>query len=181
MRSGNLSSVTAFFSINNSILRFPPSVIFHCILTVYFFFYHPTHTLAAMIPQYTYKRLTCRQWKLNPAGCFDGSIHCKYSHVDTGIMSPPIGTTCQSWKNNCCTLHENNCLFMHMDTGCPPSSFTFRSKGALPLFHLHHYSETEIIDPNRIQNQHSRVAMPPSPRPRRRLALMSRIRPISSI
>lgn len=121
------------------------SVIFHGFLSIYTL-YHSSHISTPTMPQYMYKGLTCRQWKLNPAGCFDGSIHCKYSHVDTGIMSPPLGITCSSWKNGRCTLHENNCLFTHMDTQRPQSSFTFRSKCALHFLTSTIIKKLETID-----------------------------------
>lgn len=49
-------------------------------------------------------------------------------------MSPPFNVTCGPWKNGRCPLHENDCLFTHMDIVRPESTFTFRSKGALPFF-----------------------------------------------
>ena len=110
------------------------SAIFHCSLAVYYFPYHSTQTSITIMPQYSQKRLTCRQWKLNPAGCFDGSIQCKYSHTDTGTMSPPLDVTCRSWKNGLCTLDQNYCLYTHMDTGPRQASFTFYSECTFPFF-----------------------------------------------
>lgn len=66
---------------------------------------------------FSYRALTCRTWKLNPVGCYDGPLRCKYSHHDTGVISPPAAITCFAWSQGTCALHEDDCLFAHLDTG----------------------------------------------------------------
>lgn len=65
------------------------------------------------MPLSTDRNLTCRHWKLNPTGCIYGSLDCKYSHSDTGSMSPPVSITCHHWKEGCCYADEDDCLYSH--------------------------------------------------------------------
>lgn len=64
---------------------------------------------------YSDRAFTCRNWKLNPSGCSHGSTNCRYSHRDTGVMSPPMNVICQSWKAGCCYENQDECLYSHGD------------------------------------------------------------------
>ena len=66
---------------------------------------------------FSYKDLTCRTWKLNPAGCYDGPLQCKYSHRDTGVISPAAAITCLAWSQGDCALRKDDCIFAHSNTG----------------------------------------------------------------
>lgn len=69
----------------------------------------------------SHRAFTCRKWKLNPSGCPDGFIKCKYSHCDTKMISPAINITCQSWKAGRCDRGQDECLFLHADLNARPA------------------------------------------------------------
>ena len=66
--------------------------------------------------------LTCRRWVNSPEGCKEVPSSCRYSHHDTGTMSPPLAYTCYFWSIGNCKFHKDDCLYAHSYNAMQPEA-----------------------------------------------------------